>query len=95
MFYKGRGKLSRQELECLEMFQLYESGGQNLILKSNIKKWEYKLYGGRPEFYPQDRLALFTMMKFRSDKLEHERKHAAKQAEMQRRLGQMKAGGGR
>lgn len=56
------------------MFQLYESGGQSLILKTNVKRWEYKLYGGRPEFYPQDRMALLTMQKFRQERQEHDRK---------------------
>lgn len=69
------------------MFQLYESGGQNLILKSNVKKWEYKLYGGRPEFYPQDRMALFTMQRFRQEKQEHDKKRTLtkqRMAEMQK-----------
>lgn len=73
-------------MECLEMFQLYDSGGHDLILKTNVKKWEYKLYGGRPEFYPQDRLALFTMLKFKGERADHDRKHTLKQAEMKKRL---------
>lgn len=67
------------------MFQLYESGGAQLILKSNVKKWEYKLHGGRPEFYPQDRKALFTMQKFRYDKQERDRKHAELKTKMQQK----------
>jgi hypothetical protein len=81
--------LTKQELECLEMFQLYESRGADLILKTNVKKWEYKLYGGRPEFYPQDRRALFTMQKFRLEKQEHDRKHAEIKQRMQQKMAEM------
>lgn len=90
----GKGLLTKQELECFEMFQLHESGASQLILKTNLKKWEYKLYGGRPEFYPQDRKALLTMIQFRNDKNEHDRKRAEKQQKMKQYLSATGGGGG-
>lgn len=90
----GKGGLTKQELECFEMFQLFEAGASNeLILKTNIKKWEYCLYGGRPEFYPQDRKALFTMIQFRNEQIHHDQKHAEKQTLMKQKMAARLAGG--
>lgn len=90
----GKGALTKQELECLQMFQLYESGGTELILKTNLKKWEYKLYGGRPEFYPQDRIALFTMQKMRMETQAHAAKHEEKKALMKQKMAAHLGGSG-
>jgi hypothetical protein len=68
------------------MFQLWEAGGRELILKSHVKKWEYIQYGGRPELYPQDRRALLTMIQFRNEKTEHDQKHLEAQQKMKQRL---------
>lgn len=68
------------------MFQLWEAGARELILKSHVKKWEYKMYGGRPELYPQDRRALLTMIQFRNEKIAHDQKHVEAQQKMKQRL---------
>lgn len=88
------GNLTKQEWECVEMFVLFEAGVKNeLLLKTNVKEWEYKLYGGRPEFYPQDRKALITMIKFRNEKVQHDSLKASKQAGLKQRLAKMQASG--
>lgn len=77
------------------MFVLFEAGVKNdLLLKSNVKEWEYKLYGGRPELYPQDRTALIAMVKFRTEKNEHDAKRAQNKAELKQRLAQRRAAAG-
>jgi len=88
----GRGPLTSQELECLEMFELFDVCGihNELLLKSNVKRWEYKLYGGRPELYPQDRKALFAMMQFKADKIRYDEEHAEKRAAVQQKLAKMR-----
>lgn len=92
MMNNGKGNLTGQEWECVEMFILFESGVKNeLLLKSNVKEWEYKLYGGRPEFYPQDRKALLSMIKIRNEKTERDAKRQQSKAALQQRLGKMRA----
>lgn len=76
------------------MFQLWDLGVKSdLLLKNHVKKWEYKLYGGRPELYPQDRTALLAMTQFKNDKMEHDQKHLQKQQQMKQRFAQMHGGG--
>jgi hypothetical protein len=86
-------QLSQQEIECLEMFQMFDKGAHELILKMNLKKWEYVLYNGvRPELYPQDKIALFTMLRFKNDRMEKEQKKIQKEAEIQQRKNSMGLG---
>lgn len=76
------------------MLILFEAGVKDdLLLKCNVKDWEYKLYGGRPEFYPQDRKALMSMLKFRQQQKEHEAKKQQSKAALQQRLAKMRASG--
>jgi hypothetical protein len=90
----GTGNLTRQEWECIEMFVLFEAGVKNeLLLKTNVKEWEYKLYGGRPEFYPQDRKAIVTMLQIRAEQTQHKNQKAVKQAELKQKLAKMRASG--
>lgn len=87
----GHGYLSKQEWECVELFVLFEAGVKNdLLLKTNVKEWEYKLYGGRPEFYPQDRKALVTMLKIRGEQTKHKTEKAQKQNELKQKLAKMR-----
>lgn len=77
-------ELSQQELEVFEMFRLFDAGAHELVMKVNMKKWEYVLYNGvRPELYPQDKTALFTLIKFKNDRIVKEQKKVQKEAEMQ------------
>lgn len=86
--------ITKQEWECLEMFVLFEAGVKNdLLLKCNVKEWEYKLYGGRPELYPQDRKALVTMIQFRNEKTKHDTIKSAKHAQLKQKLASMRASG--
>jgi hypothetical protein len=90
----GQGNLTKREWECLEMFVLFEAGVKNdLLLKVNVKEWEYKLYGGRPEFYPEDRKAIITMQGFRSEINQHKTNKATKHAELKQKLARMRASG--
>lgn len=90
----GHGNLTKQEWECVEMFVLFEAGVKNdLLLKTHVKEWEYKLYGGRPELYPQDRKALMTMLKFRQEQTQHDAKKQQSKAALQQRLAKMRASG--
>jgi hypothetical protein len=66
--------LTKQEIECYEMFALFDTGAHDLILKTNIKQWEYILYNGRPELYPQDRKAIFSLLKLKNQKAQAEQK---------------------
>jgi hypothetical protein len=94
--YDTTTNLSRQEIECFEMFQMFDKGAYDLMMKINIKRWEYVLYGGkRPELYPQDKKALFAMIKFKEDRLGNEKKRIAKQQEMKQKRTQILGGGGR
>ena len=81
------GRITNQELECLEMFRLFDAGAHELaMLKTNIKKWEYKLYGGRPEVYPQDRKAILTLLQFKQERIEKEQKHAETKQRMEEKM---------
>lgn len=81
-----KGRLTKQELECLEMFRLFDAGAHDLaMLKTNVKKWEYKLYGGRPEVYPQDRKAILTLLQFKQERIEREQKRMNKEQEMEQK----------
>lgn len=92
MMNNGKGNLTVQEWECVEMFILFEAGVKNeLLLKTNVKEWEYKLYGGRPEFYPQDRKALLTMVKIRNQQIERNAKKQQSKNALQQRLAKMRA----
>lgn len=76
------------------MFVLFENGIKNeLLLKTNVKEWEYKLYGGRPELYPQDRRALMAMIQFRNERTKKDQNRMVKKQEVQKRLSQMRASG--
>jgi hypothetical protein len=87
VFRYGKGNVSKQELECLEMFHLFNAGvNDTLLLKSQVKRWEYVLYGGRPEFYPQDRKCLLTLLELKREKEEHDRKREEEQARMKERM---------
>lgn len=89
MFDKGR--LSQQEVECLDMFRVYDTGAHDLAaLKTHVKKWEYVLHGGRPEFYPQDRKAMLTLLEFKNQRLEREEKRMKKQQEMKEKMNKMR-----
>lgn len=69
------------------MFTLFETGAHELaMLKTNLKRWEYVLYGGRPEVYPQDRKAILTLLQFKQERIEHEQKHMQKQEEMRQKM---------
>lgn len=79
--------ISKQELECYEMFRLFDAGAHELaMLKTNVKKWEYVLYGGRPEVYPQDKKAILTLLQFKQERIEHEQKRMQKREEMQGKM---------
>jgi hypothetical protein len=86
--------LSLQEWECLEMFLLFEAGVKNdLLLKTNVKEWEYKLHGGRPEFYPQDRKALLAMVSFKNEKNRRDQNRSLKKQQLDQKLAKMRASG--
>lgn len=89
--------LTQQELECWEMFQIYETGAHELAaLKTHVKQWEYVLYGsgGRPEFYPQDRHAILTLLQFKNERIEKEQKSLQKKQEIEERMKRMRARSG-
>jgi len=90
MIYDDKSDLTKQDLECLELFRLYDAGAFDLILKTNIKKWEYLLYGGRKEFYPEDRKAIYTLLQFKNKRVSNEQKKAETEARIKQR---MKGGG--
>ena len=83
----GSARLTKQEVECYEMFELFDAGAHDLILKTNIKQWERVMYGGRPELYPQDRKALFTMLRFKAENTQARQKKAKALAELQKMKG--------
>lgn len=90
----GKGNLTKQEWETVEMFVLFEAGVKNdLLLKTHVKEWEYLLYGGRPELYPQDRKAILTMLKIRQDQTERNAKKQQSKVALQQRLAKMRASG--
>jgi hypothetical protein len=39
-------------------------------MKTNIKRWEIAVHGGRPELYPQDRIALLTLYDYYNEGVE-------------------------
>lgn len=89
------GKISKQELEVLEMFRLFDTGAHELaLLKTNVKKWEYVLYGGRPEVYPQDLKAMLTLLQFKNERIQKEQKKVDKQHAMKERMKSGVLGGG-
>ena len=90
------GKISKQEYEVLEMFRLFDAGAHELaLMKTNIKKWEYDLYGGRPEVYPQDRRAMLTLLQFKNERIQKEQKKVDKQQAMKEKMksGVLREGG--
>lgn len=89
-----KANVSRQELECYEMFQLFDTGAHELaLLKSHIKHWEYLLYGGRKEVYPQDRKAILTLLQFKNERIEKEQRSVQKKQEIEERIKRMRTGG--
>lgn len=80
-------KLSKVELECLDMFKLFDAGAHELaLLKTHVKQWEYLLYGGRPEVYPEDRKAMLTLLEFKRQRIEKEKKRDEAKQRMQERM---------
>jgi len=87
LFLFDSGKISKQELEVLEMFRLFDTGAHELaLLKTNVKKWEYLLYGGRPEVYPQDRKAMLALVQFKNERIQKEQKHAEAREKMAQKM---------
>jgi hypothetical protein len=69
------------------MFRLFDTGAHEMaLLKTNVKKWEYILYGGRPEVYPQDRRAMLTLLQFKRERIEKEQKHAQTKEAMKQKM---------
>ncbi len=71
------------------MFRLFDTGAHELaLLKTNVKKWEYLLYGnnGRPEVYPQDRKAMLALVQFKNERIQKEQKHAQAKEKMAQRM---------
>lgn len=85
----NNNNLTREVLEYIEMFQMFDKGAYDLLMKINVKKWEYSLYGGRLELYPQDKRVLYTMIKFRNERVQKERKRADKEQEMKQKMKSM------
>lgn len=84
---RDRGMLNKQEQECYEMFRIYDTGAHDLAaLKTNVKKHEYILYGGRPEFYPEDRKAILTLLQFKRERIDIEQRHAETKERMQNKM---------
>jgi hypothetical protein len=75
-------ELTKQDVECLEQFRLFETGAYDLILKSGIKKWEYVLHGGRKEFYPEDRKSILTLLGYSKKRQERDQRRTEKQQEL-------------
>jgi hypothetical protein len=69
------------------MFRLFDTGAHELaLLKTNVKKWEYLLYGGRTEVYPQDRKAMLTLLQYKQQRIEKEQKHAQAKEKMAQKM---------
>jgi hypothetical protein len=78
------------------MFRLFDTGAHEMaLLKTNVKKWEYILYGGRPEVYPEDRRAMLTLLQFKRERIEKEQKHAQTKERMQQKMKSLGPGGSR
>jgi hypothetical protein len=68
------------------MFRLFTSQAYDLMLKTNVKRWERVLYGGRPEFYPEDKKMMFTLLEFRNQRQERGRKRAEAESRMKEHM---------
>jgi hypothetical protein len=44
------------------------------------------LHGGRPEFYPEDRQAIYTLLDYRNRRQERDRKKADAESRMKNRM---------
>jgi hypothetical protein len=65
--------MTRGQYEAWESFKMYQQGGLEMYMVTNIKKWEFVLYGGkRPEFYPEDRKAIFALLLILAEKQQRE-----------------------